>query len=182
MQRCTCAGMTLSPGFRWLACEAVPVLPIIIMMKPYWLVFFLGFGICAPGVQADATLVYALSDGTAGTVQKKISLTRFFARVDSSDRPDEYLLYQAGKFFPLYRVDTVKRSYRLLSSSVDPAGLGAKVEDSPVPAAGEGADERLMAQQQVRIEFVWFLIHRGFRAVDPAGTGSVPGISIARGL
>ena len=110
-------------------------------MKPFWLALLLGFGFGVPAVQADATLVYALTDGTAGSVEKKISLTRFFARVDSSDRPDEYLLYQAGKFFPLYRVDTVKRSYRLLSSSVDPAGLGAMVEDSPVPAAGEGADD-----------------------------------------
>ncbi len=110
-------------------------------MKPYWPVLFLGFGMCAAGVQADATLVYTLTDGTAGSVEKKISLTRFFARVDSSDRPDEYLLYQAGKFFPLYRVDTVARNYTLLSSSVDPTGLAAKAEASHAPAAGEGADD-----------------------------------------
>ena len=55
---------------------------------------------------ADATLVYQLSGGSSPPVQKTLSVARFFVRVDSSDAPDEYLLYQAGKFFPLFSVNT----------------------------------------------------------------------------
>lgn len=74
--------------------------------------------------RADVTLEYALTDSRAGAVNKKmkISVSRFFARVDSSDRPDEFLLFQAGKFFPLYRVNTVRGTYTLLTSSIEQAG------------------------------------------------------------
>lgn len=91
-------------------------------MKSYFLAIIL---ICSLGISvahADATLVYALTDSSAGTVNKKISLSRFFARVDSSDRPHEFLLFQAGKFFPLYRVNTADATYALLSSSTGQKG------------------------------------------------------------
>lgn len=72
---------------------------------------------------ADATLVYQRSGGSSPPVQKTLSVARFFVRVDSSDAPDEYLLYQAGKFFPLFRVDTAKQTYARLTPPVQ-ARLG----------------------------------------------------------
>jgi hypothetical protein len=78
-------------------------------------------------------MVYRLTDGAAGGVEKKFSLTRFFARVDSSDRPDEYLLFQAGKFFPLYAVDQANETYTRLTPAVTPR-LG------PAPGTGQVAD------------------------------------------
>jgi hypothetical protein len=72
---------------------------------------------------ADATLVYQRSGGSSPAVQKTLSVARFFVRVDSSDAPDEYLLYQAGKFFPLFRVDTAKQTYARLTPPVQ-ARLG----------------------------------------------------------
>ncbi len=46
---------------------------------------------------------------------KIISLARFFARIDDPADPNSYLIYQTGKFFPLYRVDQANKSYTRLT-------------------------------------------------------------------
>jgi hypothetical protein len=93
---------------------------------------------------ADATLTYALTDADAGTVGKQIAIARFFARVDSSDRPGEYLLFQAGKFFPLYRVSTEESTYTLLTPPVEPT-LRARRKEAPAgdasPRDGQAAPD-----------------------------------------
>jgi hypothetical protein len=86
--------------------------------------------------QADATLVYTLAD--AETVTKKIAIARYFARVESSDRPDEYLLYQAGKFFPLYRVNPAERTYTLLTKPVKPTRKTGRIADAATSNKNRG--------------------------------------------
>ena len=91
--------------------------------------------------QADVTLEYSLSVGNETAVTKKISIARFFARVDSSDRPDEYLLFQAGKFFPLYRVNVAGGAYELLTPRVKPTlRTGVKEANAAAPR-GEAGDK-----------------------------------------
>jgi hypothetical protein len=51
---------------------------------------------------------------------KTLSVARFFVRVESSDQAGEYLLFQAGKFFPLFRVDEQNRTYTRLTPPVQP--------------------------------------------------------------
>jgi hypothetical protein len=76
--------------------------------------------ICTLEVHADATLTFELDGPEMEPQTKIISLARFFARIDDPAKPDNYLLYQAGKFFPLYRVDLPNRSYSLLTPEVKP--------------------------------------------------------------
>jgi hypothetical protein len=106
-----------------------------------------GFGSLA---HADATLVYEITDANAGKVEKTFSIARFFARVDSSGDEGEHLLYQAGKFFPLYRVSEKDRTYSRLTPPVD-AWLGPKSKarspeaKSPASAGEDQAQESTAA-------------------------------------
>ena len=97
--------------------------------------------------QADATLDYVLSDPDSASVGKRMSIARFFARVDSSDHPKEYLLFQAGKFFPLYHVDAAQGTYALLTAPVKPT-LSAANDDAPTTPAqsGDGDKEKGSAE------------------------------------
>lgn len=69
---------------------------------------------------ADATLVYQLTESGAEPVEKRLSISHFFVRVDDPSEKDRYLLFQAGKFFPLYRVDESQRTYTLLTPRSNP--------------------------------------------------------------
>jgi hypothetical protein len=87
---------------------------------------------------ADATLVYELTDAEGKVTEKRLSIRNFFIRVDDSATPNQYLLYQAGKFFPLYRVDADARTYQRLTQKVKPtlqAGLktAKPIEKTPHP-------------------------------------------------
>jgi len=76
-----------------------------------------------PLAYADATLVYEMDSGSDGKVEKTLSVSRFFVRVDSSDEEGRYLLFQAGKFFPLFSVNEAEETYTRLTPPVD-ARLG----------------------------------------------------------
>jgi len=73
---------------------------------------------CSPLAQADAILVYELDHPSAGTIQKSLSVSRFFVRIDFSDEEGRYLLFQAGKFFPLFSVDEKAGTYARLTPPV----------------------------------------------------------------
>ena len=75
-------------------------------MKSIGIAAFTAAALGAGSACADATLVYRSTGLDAGVVETTLSVSRFFVRVDASDRENEYLLFQAGKYFPLYRVDT----------------------------------------------------------------------------
>jgi hypothetical protein len=71
-------------------------------------------------VHADAALTYELTgDGDSKTV-KQFSMARFFIRIDDPAKKDQYLLFQAGKFFPLFSVDQEKKTYTRLTAEVIP--------------------------------------------------------------
>ncbi|MGB5678989.1 MAG: hypothetical protein WBN36_14495, partial [Gammaproteobacteria bacterium] len=69
---------------------------------------------------ADATLTYELSGADGGKTVKKFSISNFYNRIDDSIEKDRYLLYQAGRFHPVYSVNTAESSYMLLTPDVIP--------------------------------------------------------------
>jgi len=81
-------------------------------------------------VYADATLTFELNTPDSQPQTRIISLARFFARIDDPAQPDSYLLFQAGKFFPLYRVDLAGHSYTQLTPEVTPT---LHAEQKPAP-------------------------------------------------
>lgn len=87
--------------------------------------------LCASPVHADVTLTYELNGPEMEPRTKTISISRFFARIDDSAEPDTYLIFQAGKFFPLFRVDKAASTYTRLTPKVNPtlhAGQPPKAE------------------------------------------------------
>jgi hypothetical protein len=108
----------------------------------------LGAGISV--AYGDATLVYDVSGNDPDGASKTLSVSRFFVRVASSDQPQGYLLFQAGKFFPLFRVDEQSQTYTRLTPPVrprlGPADRGASEQKAPAdaqprkpPASGDKA-------------------------------------------
>ena len=103
----------------------------------------------APLAYADATLVYEMDSGSDGKVEKTLSVSRFFVRVDSSDEEGRYLLFQAGKFFPLFSVNEAEETYTRLTPPVD-ARLGPEsrtkrsqaqpAADESKPAAADASE------------------------------------------
>jgi len=71
-------------------------------------------------VHADATLTYELTEADGNKTVKQFSTARFFVRIDDPADTNQYLLFQAGKFFPLYSVDSAKKSYTRLTPEVIP--------------------------------------------------------------
>ncbi|MEA3276199.1 MAG: hypothetical protein U9Q81_13095 [Pseudomonadota bacterium] len=90
-----------------------------------------------PTANADATLVYELNGPGGETMEKKVSIARFFARVDDPAEKDSYLLYQAGKFFPLFRIDESRGTYTRLTPPVE-ATLHAGQQGKAVGGAATG--------------------------------------------
>ena len=89
-----------------------------------------GAGLTA--AHADATLVYELKAPDSDAVQKSLYASRFFVRVESSDDQDRYLLFQAGKFFPLYSVDLKERTFTRLTPPVTPSLGPVRHKEAPV--------------------------------------------------
>lgn len=110
-------------------------------------------GICALNVHADATLTYELAGPDSEHQTKIISLARFFARIDDPAQPHNYLLFQAGKFFPLYQVDLESRSYTLLTPEVNPT-LHAEKKPEPAPTKSENpaAETQTATTEEAPIE------------------------------
>lgn len=69
---------------------------------------------------ADATLTYALSEADGSKTEKKFSTARFYVRIDDAADADRYMLFEAGKFFPLYAVDRKNSTYSRLTPKVVP--------------------------------------------------------------
>jgi len=69
---------------------------------------------------ADATLTYELTSAGDSKTVKQFSMARFFVRIDDPAEKDQYLLFQAGKFFPLFSVDQANNTYTRLTSTVTP--------------------------------------------------------------
>ena len=87
---------------------------------------------------ADAMLTYELTDADGNKSVKQFGIARFFARIEDPADEDHYLLYQAGKFFPLFAVDTAAGQYQRLTREVTPFM-------SPQSRKHHGADQ---AQEQ----------------------------------
>lgn len=103
---------------------------------------------------ADATLVFTFTEPEGTQLEKTLSVARFWARVDDPRETEQFLLYQAGKFFPLYRVDTAKQTYTLLTPPVTPT-LGPATRGEPpsdskerAGAASEAADAAPPADEE----------------------------------
>ena len=109
-------------------------------------------GMCALPTLADVSLTYELNGPEMEPQTKTLSIARFFARIDDPKTPDEFLIYQAGKFFPLFRVDKASATYTRLTPEVKPtlhAGQTPKTEVSekqPQPEAEATATEESEAQ------------------------------------
>ena len=71
-------------------------------------------------VHADAALTYELTGDGDSKAVKQFSMARFFLRIDDPADKDQYLLFQAGKFFPLFSVDQAKGTYTRLTAEVIP--------------------------------------------------------------
>lgn len=81
----------------------------------------LALAACSTSIaRADATLTYELTDADGSKTVKKFSTARFYVRIEDPTTPDQYLLFEAGKFFPLYAVDTTAKTYTLLTKEVIP--------------------------------------------------------------
>ena len=85
--------------------------------------------------RADATLTYELTGPDGGRSTKTFALSSFFVRVVDTAEEDTWLLYQAGKFFPLYEVDPSARTYTRLTPEVR-ATLGPDSRSTGIARAG----------------------------------------------
>ena len=90
---------------------------------------------------ADATLVFELAGPNGQPVEMTFSVARFFARVDSSDDQDRFLLFQAGKYFPLYSVNPKDGTYTPLTPPATPALGPSGPQKPPDPQAVTTAGE-----------------------------------------
>ena len=103
-------------------------------------------------VQADATLVYGLKETMSEAVDQTFSISRFFARVDASGQEGKYLLFQAGKFFPLYSVDTKEGRYTRLTPPVRATLHPAKKTQAPAAQPLAGDDRETKGAKAVEAE------------------------------
>lgn len=104
-----------------------------------WVLALVGCG--ASVSHADATLIYELSGEAADKEVKQFSISRFFVRIDSPGEEGRYLLFQAGKFFPVYSVDETERTYTQLTPAVTPR-LGPVSRSAQVAAPEPRKDEK----------------------------------------
>lgn len=93
-------------------------------------------------LQADATLRFRWTPAGAEAGTLTIAIADFHARVESSAVPGGWWLFQAGKFFPLYRVDDAARVWTPQTRPVAPR-LG------PVHRAGSPAGTLAAGDQAV---------------------------------
>lgn len=95
---------------------------------------------CTGQAVADATLTYELSGPDGASTTKTLSIARFFARIDDTAKEGTYLIYQAGKFFPLYEVKPHDKAYTRLTPEVKPT-LHAGVQPAPADAKPAASTE-----------------------------------------
>ena len=100
----------------------------------------LGCGVSV--IQADATLTYELTEADGKKTVKQFAVSRFFVRIDDPTEPERYLLFQAGKFFPLYSVDQEQGTYTRLTPPVSPR-LGPVSRSKQAAKVGKANKETL---------------------------------------
>jgi hypothetical protein len=88
-----------------------------------------------PAARADATLHYRLTPPAGEPASLRMDISGFFARIESTAAPDGWWLFQAGKFFPLYRVDDAADTWTRLTPKVTPRLGPASRGASPASAA-----------------------------------------------
>ena len=144
---------------------------------------------------SDATLVFEL-DGANGTpLEMTVSIARFFARVDSSDDQDRFLLFQAGKFFPLYSVNPKGGTYTLLTPPATPtlgssgpqeppdphavttAGEAAATGSGPAPESGADPKADAAGEDQIHEASEGVHVHEQLDALSASGPKSDPATS-----
>ena len=91
-------------------------------------------------VLADASFSYKLTEADNTSTEKTISIAGLFARIEQTGDTGSYLLYQAGKFFPLYRVDPTAGTYSLLTEPARPF-LTPPKQGQPAGTAKTGGKE-----------------------------------------
>jgi hypothetical protein len=110
---------------------------------------------------ADATLTYKLEPRTGQAQKLKIDISGFFARIESSAAPGGWWLFQAGKFFPVYRVDDKAQTWTRLTAAPQ-ARLGPADRSAGTrPGTGAAIDTSAVAPEAV--------------AKIPAGRGQAAG-------
>jgi hypothetical protein len=69
---------------------------------------------------AEVTLTYELTNTDNGKSVKQFSIKEFYARIDDPADKNKYLLFQAGKFFPLFEVNQSEKIYTRLTPAATP--------------------------------------------------------------
>jgi len=118
------------------------------MMLKRLSIFALVLAGCAVSVtQADATFTYELSGSDDKKTVKQFSIARFFVRIDDPGEAKKFLLFQAGRFFPMYAVDEAESTYTLLTPPANPR-LGPVSRSQPVAQVTTGKKEDEQADQK----------------------------------
>lgn len=110
------------------------------MLKKLSIFALLLSGCGASLTQADATFSYGLSGSDDKKTVKQFFIARFFVRVDDPSEEKHFLLFQAGRFFPVYTVDEAESTYALLTPPATPR-LGPVSRSKPVAQIDQGKDK-----------------------------------------
>ena len=117
------------------------------MMLKKLSIFALVLSACGASLaQADATFSYELSGSDDTKTVKQFSIARFFVRVDDPSEEKQFLLFQAGRFFPVYAVDEAESTYTLLTPPATPR-LGPVSRSKPVAQIDQGKDKKKAADE-----------------------------------
>jgi hypothetical protein len=115
------------------------------MMLKKLSIFALVLSACGASLtQADATFSYELSGSDDKKTVKQFSIARFFVRVDDPSEEKQFLLFQAGRFFPVYAVDEAESTYTLLTPPANPR-LGPVSPSKPVAPIDPDKDKEKAA-------------------------------------
>jgi len=99
-------------------------------------------GCIATAAYGDALLTYELTRPGAEARVQKVAIARFFARVEDSTKPDTYLLFQGGKFVPLFEVNPSQKTYRQLTPEVKPTLHAGSTGAAAKPATATATSEQ----------------------------------------
>jgi chemotaxis protein histidine kinase CheA len=103
----------------------------------------------ASSANADVTLTYELAGPEMQPQTKVFAISHFFARIQDPAEADTFLLYQAGKFFPLYQVDSAARTYTRLTPEVKPTlRAGSRPPEKAAEKAATTGEAKLAEAEQ----------------------------------
>lgn len=122
------------------------------MMLKKLSIFALVLSACGASLtQADATFSYELSGSDDKKTVKQFSIARFFVRVDDPSEEKQFLLFQAGRFFPVYAVDEAESTYTLLTPPANPR-LGPASPSKPVAPIDQDKDKKKAADEVADVD------------------------------